>query len=380
VNVVTHKFSRLLVLTLLCLAFNVHVHADDQCEHGVSLTHAFDSGAAWSACAVLDDLHGLELQQLRYRAPGDIERSVIDSLHAAQILMHYHNANEAVAQIGIPIQGDEGMGGASALKYDEQSCSGDILSIQTYEAVLCTTEVETGILAKFATRDALHGSRWQIEAAAQRGTLVWSTAISLHEHGVITPEINLSGVGSVFDADNNLVPATIVTSWRTVFALDAEAGDQAEEFDFALRNDLGNRRPLQVATLATETLRKVDRKAFRGWRVRDAESGRGYYLDPANSGYAYTSRTLNWPQFDVAFTRSKDCEQHALHNDQTCGRSLDNFINGENLGDSVTLWHQQSRVWQPRQEDSPVISSISLNFDLLPFEWTAQSPFNVGQP
>ena len=104
-NVVTHKFSRLLVLTLLCLAFNVHVHADDQCEHGVSLTHAFDSGAAWSACAVLDDLHGLELQQLRYRAPGDIERSVIDSLHAAQILMHYHNANEAVAQIGIPIQG-----------------------------------------------------------------------------------------------------------------------------------------------------------------------------------------------------------------------------------------------------------------------------------
>ena len=113
-NVVTNKFFRLLVLTLLSLTFNLtfnfHVHANDQCENGVSLTHAFDSGAAWSACAVLDELHGLELRQLRYRAPGDIERSVIDKLHTAQILMHYHNANEAVAQIGIPIQGDEGMG------------------------------------------------------------------------------------------------------------------------------------------------------------------------------------------------------------------------------------------------------------------------------
>lgn len=371
-------FCRSIILSLLCLAFNLH--ADNRCENGVMLTHAFDSGAAWSVCAVLDESHGLELRDLHYRAPGDIERSVIDRLHPAQILMHYHNANEPLAQIGVPIRGDHGMGGASALRHDAQSCEGDILPIQSYDAVLCTTEISTGILAKFSSRPALHGSRWQIETASQRGTLVWSTAVSLHEHGVITPEINLSGIGSEFDAENNLVPASIVSSWRTVFALDGQAGDQAEEFDFVLRNDLGNRRPMQVETLTTETLRKVDRKAFRGWRVRDTDSGKGYYLDPANSGYAYSSRTLNWAQFDVAFTRSQECEQHAMYNDQTCGGSIDAFVNGESLGDSVTLWHQQSRVWQPRREDSPAITSISLSFDLLPFEWTAQSPFIVGLP
>ena len=81
-NVVTHKFYRLLVLTLLFLAFNVHVHANDQCENGVSLTHAFDSGAAWSACAVLDELHGLELRQLRYRAPVSYTHLTLPTIYS----------------------------------------------------------------------------------------------------------------------------------------------------------------------------------------------------------------------------------------------------------------------------------------------------------
>lgn len=383
-SAVASNLNQVFLWTVVCLAFNVCVafnaHAEDHCENGISLTHGFDSGAAWSACAVLDNLHGLELRHLRYRAPGDIERTVIDSLHTAQILMHYHNATDPVAQIGVAIRGDSGMGATSALRYNSETCSGEVLPIQSYASVLCATEVETGVMAKYSQRPALHGARWQIESVSQRGSLVWSTSVSLHEHGVITPEIKLSGIGSVVDADNHLIPATIVSSWRTVFALDGESNDRVEEFDFALRTELDNRRPMQVSSLTTETLRKVDRKAFRGWRVRDSDSGKGYYLDPANSGYAYTSRTLNWAQFDVAFTRSKNCEQHAVHNSQSCGRSLDEFVNGESLDGSVTMWHQQSRVWQPRREDMPAITAVSLNFDLLPFDWTSQSPFDLGQP
>jgi len=375
--------------TLLCtlLLFCVNVYAnDEECSNGIILTHGFDSGAAWSTCAVLDDAHGLELTSLRYRAPGDISRSVIDQIHPAQILMHHHDEVSADAQFGVAIRGDTGLGGLSALPFDQTSCSGQILPIQSAGNILCTTEFDTGVLAKFGGRPAIHGSRWQIEVASRRGTYVWTTSISLHEDGVVTPEISLSGTIGVDTAARataqTTVPATILSSWRIVFGIDGESADQADEFNFQLREEVGNTRPMQVSALTTEAYRKVDRKAFRGWRVRDESSGRGYYLDPANSGYAYSSRDLNWAQFDVAFTNSDECERHALHNsvvNGSCGSSLDDYVNGETLDGAVTLWHQQSRIWQSRAEDRPAITSITVGFDLLPFDWSSQSPFSLGQ-
>jgi len=380
VNEVSRWINKLFLLSFLLLAGNSV--ADDGCENGLELQHGFSSGASWSTCAVVNDLHGLELKHLRYRAPGDVARSVLSQLHPAQLLLHYHNASDPVAQFGVTIRGDKGLGANSVLSYDELTCSGEILPVQSMENILCTTEINTGVLAKYSERRAVHGARWQIEMASRRDSLVWTTSISLHEDGTITPDIRMSGAGKVIDAAASLVPATVLSSWRIVFALDGDSVDRVEEFDFVITEGIGDQRPMQVTNIEVETLRQVNRKAFRGWRIRDSDSGKGYYLDPANSGYAYNSRSLNWAQFDMAFTRTASCEQHALHNvaqDGQCGLSLDDFVNGEQLNDSVTLWHQQSRVWQPRREDWPAITTMSLGFDLLPFEWTASSPFDRGR-
>ena len=97
---------------------------------------------------------------------------------------------------------------------------------------------------------------------------------------------------------------------------------------------------------------------------------------------------MNWAQFDIAVTRYKECERHALFNkaivyasqadSPDCGDNLDDFVDGETMQDAQpVIWYSQTRSFRPSQEDWPVISNIHLSFNLMPFDWTASSPFEV---
>lgn len=360
---------------------------DEDCEPASTLQHTFSSGASWRVCAQIDAHHGLALSSLSYRAPGDRFRSVLSRVHLSQILLHYHNQLQAEAQIRPQESPTSDAASSVPLALNEASCDGDIVALPPYQA--CSVIRHNRTLSKYAQRPSLHGQSWELASAFSRGTLNWTSTITLTEDGQIRPALSLSGRASrhgtspayaqtLPQTTDPMLRATLLATWRVVFNLDTAANDQVEQFDFELNPQLGNRRPMRVSPIVTETLRRIDRENFRGWRVRDA-SGAGYYLDPSNNGFRYTSATQNWAQFDVAFTRFRGCERHALFNtDVACNDSLDDFVNGEPLINAQpVLWFSQSRTLNPRPEDWPVIHDVRLSFDLLPFDWTATSPFTL---
>jgi len=367
-----------------------------QCVGGQPIEHTFKSGASWTFCAVLDEHHALELQQLHYRAPGDSSRQVLKQLHLGQVLLHYHDKRASEALIG-----ENKLGGPSAKTLNETSCDGELLALGNSSPKLCSFIRNEGLLAKYNLRPGLHSKQYHLFSVSEFHGLTFKVQIGLSEDGRIKPSVALSGQTSSTSTDsrfgnvlNNPVTneamtstqASVLYTWRMAFAMNDDGqNDTVEEFNFKLDPSLGNRRPMKVTPLTTETLRNKDRDQFRGWRIKDT-NGSGYYLDPQNSGFGYSDWDNNWTQFDLAVTAFKECERHSyvkssqaengIHGE--CEGSLDDFVNGETmLNTDPVIWYSLSRVFRPRSEDYPIISSMQTEFEIVPFDWTATSPFEV---
>lgn len=384
---------------LLCLSAGAHVPmaAALDCQTGTELGHTFDSGASWSFCAVLDDDHALELQELHYQAPGDISRKVLQHLHLGQALLHHHDQTEAQSLIS-----ENKLGGSSLQTLNSNVCDGELLTLDQPNAKLCSRVRPTGLLAKYSIRPGLQGAQYQLFSVSNYQGLTFKVMMGLSEDGRIAPSVTLSGrsseVGSNAQFGTPLVNPLAATplfatqmsllyTWRMVFALNGDQkNDVVEEYNFQLEPTLGNRRPMTITPIETESLRNIDRNAFRGWHIRDVD-GRGYYLDPQNSGYRYSDRKNNWAQFDLALTSFNACEEHTRINKSIAGSepvecvgSLDDFVNGDSMSDTKqVLWYSLSRVHRPSAEDYPIIGSMIADFELIPFNWTATSPFEISQ-
>lgn len=393
-------FNGCLTSNLLCFialnmgVFIAPVHAEQHgCINQLALQHTFDTGAAWSLCASVSDVHGLTINSVHYRAPGDSNRSVLSELYLGQLLLHYHDNPTAEPQITPTGSASDSTSHISSIVFNENTCNGELISVSTHPSSLCIRVKNNRILAKYAQRPSLQSQSWEIASAFTREALTWTVAVTFAEDGQIRPSVSLSGRAMRTGPDSRysqslpinsqpLTRASVLATWRLHFDLDTRAIDRVEQFEFPLDVTHGNRRPQQLLPIDTETLRHVHRENFRGWRIVDV-SGAGYYLDPANSGFSYTNPTMHWAQFDFAVTRLDACEKHALLNidasgNRPCGTSLDDFINGESLHDAQpVLWYSLSRIFNPSLEDWPVISDLRMTFDLLPFDWTASSPFEL---
>lgn len=388
----------LLIAGLLFSGHSLTAHALN-CETGNEIVHAFDSGAAWQFCVVLDDEHALEIQNLHYQAPGDTSRQVLKQLHLGQILIHQHDATDVAPLIGNNAKSQR-LGGHSLVTLNENSCQGELVNNVQQGDKLCNRERPTGLLAKYSKRPGLQGEQYQIFSVSKYQGLNFKIMVGLSEDGRISPSVSLSGQQSqtasneafgtkvlnpILNEEIISTSATILYNWRMVFALNGdEANDIVEEFNFTLRPELGSRRPMEVSTLSTETFRNIDRDSFRGWRVRDTD-GRGYYLDPQNSGYSYWDNKNNWAQFDLAVTRFNQCEKHSsikaqrsINEIDPCNATLDQFVNGESMTETnPVLWYSLTRIHRPSAEDFPVIATMISDFDIIPYDWTPTSPFEV---
>lgn len=369
--------------------------------------HSFASGASWTFCAVLDEHHALELQQLHYQAPGDTNRRVLQHLHLGQVLLHYHNEPTADTLIG-----ENKLGGLSLKTLNEQICDGELHNIDDSsgqsDPQLCSFVRDTGLMAKYNLRPGLQGQQYQLFSVSEYQGLTLQIQIGLSEDGRIAPSVTLSGRNTSTTTDTRFgnallnpvtnepiigTQASVLYTWRMAFAMNDDAqNDTVEEFNFKLEPSLGNRRPMIVTSLSTEALRNKDRNQFRGWRVKDA-NGSGYYLDPQNSGFGYSDWNNNWAQFDLALTAFSECERHSrigavsteiinnvLETDgqNECEGSLDDFVDGESMANrNPVIWYSLSRVFRPKAEDYPIISSLQVEYELIPFDWTPTSPFEV---
>lgn len=386
------------IFILCALLQTSHVHAAIQCQSGQAMEHTFASGANWRFCALLDEHHALELQQLHYQAPGNISRKVLQHLHLGQALLHFHDKQSADVLIG-----ENKLGGQALSSLNEQVCEGELHSIGAAEPTMCSFVRDTGLLAKYNLRPGLQGQQYQLFSVSKYQGLTLQIQIGLSEDGRIVPSVTLSGRTTATTTDtrfgNALVnplnneeilstQASVLFTWRMAFAMsDDTQSDTVEEFNFKLEPSLGNRRPMSVTELSTEALRNIDRNLFRGWRVKDA-NGSGYYLDPQNSGFRYSDTSNNWAQFDFALTAYDECERHSrigatnneTDNSQECMGSLDDFVNGESLiNRNPVIWYSLSRVFRPKTEDFPIVSSMQTEFEIIPFDWTPTSPFEVVQ-
>jgi len=390
-------FSKFLTLLIcVCALLQATTTHALQCTVGQHMQHAFASGASWSFCAVLDEHHALELQQLHFQAPGDTSRKVLQHLHLGQALLHYHNEPTADVLIG-----ENRLGGASLKTLTAQSCDGELHAAGNVKPNICSYVRNTGLLAKYNRRPGLQSEQFHLYSVSDYQGLTLQVQIGLSEDGRITPAVNLSGRSSAVTTDtrfgnrvlNPLTGETVISTqasvlftWRMAFAInDDEQNDSVEEFNFKLEPSLGNRRPMIVTPLVTEALRNKNRNQFRGWRVKDI-NGSGYYLDPHNSGFGYSDQRNNWTQFDFALTAFNACERHSrfaassadIDRDYECEGSLDNFVNGESmLNRNPVVWYSLSRVLRPNAEDFPAITSMQSDFEIIPFDWTPTSPFEV---
>jgi len=387
--------QRLRFFLLLCASLFTMPAVAFECQSGTEFEHTFDSGANWRFCAVLDDNHALELQELHYHAPGDSSRKVLQHLHLGQVLLHNHDETNVQSLIG-----DNQLGGSSLNILNANVCDGELHSINDQGPTLCSTVRATGLLAKFSMRPGLQGEQFRLFSVSDYQGLTFQITVGLGEDGRINPSVTLSGrAGSTTNSARFGSPvinpingqqlfgthASVLYTWRMVFALNGDQKDDTvEEFNFNLLPEQGDRRPMQVTALSTETLRRIDAESFRGWRVKDVD-GRGYYLDPQNSGYSFSDGKNNWARFDMALTAFDACERHSRISpspgsaDVTeCVGSLDTFVNGESMQDTKpALWYSQSRVHRPSAEDFPIIGSMVSDFELVPFDWTPTSPFEV---
>lgn len=385
--------TRLVILAIaLCLPSQAFPQ-DADCSPGIAIQHTFASGAAWSICADVGNVQGLSIANAFYRAPGDLNRSVLAQASLSQILLHYHDRNEAEPQIKPSNSTTDVSNGSELVILNDQNCNAQILGTSVHPNTICERIISNGILAKFDQRDSVQTESWELASTISRETLSWNIAWTLTEDGQIRPRLSLSGRASRRNNDNRyaqqtrldipaMTRASILATWRLVPALDTDAQDSVEQFDYPLEVASGNRRPMQITPINRESFLSMNRENFRGWRILDS-SGAGYYLDPANNGYSYTSAAHNWANFTLAVTREQRCEQYAVGNpdvfeNTVCGTSLDDFVNEENLTDSnIVVWYNQTRHLDPTVEDWPIIRDVQLGFDLLPFDWTATSPFEL---
>jgi len=393
-----HQSGRILLAGIACAASlglwpdSGHAQADN-CEEN-PLTHQFDSGASWELCWRIDELNALEVTRVHYTAPGEPGRQVLDSIGLATALIQYDN-NTQPDNLLVPTTTDN----TSLLPMSAENCSGTPLTDQqSQQPAVCQVARDLGNLTRYTTQPVIRRQAVSLISSLNTGSHTLGVRYTFTEDGRIDPDVSFSGrlnrfvndpdFGSPILVDGKLgANASLYFLWRIDFNLnETPNNDVITEFQF--EPDTQGRKLAQTTQLEVETLRKISPETFRGWQISDLDQSAveggmtriGYYLDPQQSGLEFRNRELNWTQFNFAVTVKKDCERWSLDNSvlsPDCGVDLDDFVSGELLaGADPVIWYSITNRLIPNSADWPAIRSRLTGFSLLPFDWSASSPFS----
>jgi len=360
------------------------------------LEHQFDSGARWQMCWHVDAQTGLTLSNIAYGAPQEPVRKVLQSASLAQILLKYdedRSAKQVLSEVGLGL--------SQHRVADALSClAGEIHSGENNSAI-CVKLRNKNSLTSLRRSESIRRHELSLHAFSTVGSQSFEQVWRFSEDGQIIPAVRMGGeldrfthqteYGSpVKDLRPLAANASLLYTWRLNFNIaDTEKNDLVEQVEFVPHENNTVRRSIDTQLIGVESFHRVNRTRFRGWLVKDEDlsSGStgatriGYYLDPQSSGFDFVSRIMNWANYDLAVSRNRQCEQLASGNDRynsNCGNDLDDFVNGESLqGEDVTVWFSLARQFLPRAEDYPAISTAEAGFKLIPFDWSASTPFTA---
>ncbi len=386
------------------MAMNCDVSAYGQADESIEsissqpkatpFSHYFDSGAQWNFCWHIDQHAGLTLTNVHYGPPAEPATKVLDSASLAQILFKYDQ--DVAAEHVIT---STGLGESNHIAPEPSHCAEGSSVINENGQGICTKVRDLNTLTTVRRSKTLRRHELSLHAFSSVGTKTFEQVWRFSEDGQIEPAVRLSGnldrftnnaqYGSAIATDVPLASnAALLFTWRLDFNIGGTpANDVVEQFDFVSHITNVVRRSISKRKLSSESFNNVERTQFRGWLIRDTELsagiGRttrmGYYLDPQSSGFDFVSRHNNWAGFDFSVTRAEVCERFASNNSVVnveCGNSLDQFVNGESItGEDIVVWFSLARQLLPKAEDYPVITAREGSFKLIPFDWSASTPF-----
>lgn len=363
---------------------------------GQSITHQFESGARWQMCWHIDDRAGLTLSDVAYGPPQEAVRTVLKSASVAQILLKYDED-----RVATHVLTESGLGSLNHVSANALSCVNGTVHSGSNGAAVCVKVKNKNSMTSLRRSVSKRRHELSLYANSEVGVQSFEQVWRFSEDGEITPALRFGGelerftqqaqYGSVINRAGLLAAnASLLYTWRLDFSIaNTPHNDLVEQIEFIPHETNVVRRSIDTRLLEVESLHKVNRDRFRGWLIKDADifagsSGItriGYYLDPQVSGFDFVNRTNNWANFDLAVTRQRDCEWLASGNvleDTDCADNLDEFVNGEPLsGEDVALWFSLARGFVPKAEDYPAISTREASFKLIPFDWSASTPFTA---
>ena len=402
--------TRLIASLLLLLIFLPSHAGASQCLVQAEATpyqFQFDSGASWQLCWHVDRQVGLVISDVFYGAPSEQPRQLLDSASIGQILFKYDEDTSASH-----LASDPGLGGEQFDSASVEDCIDGELIAGVDSAQLCQRYRDLNHLIKVRRTESIRRHEVSLHARAVVGAHQFEQVWRFSEDGELTPSVLFTGSISRYTSDarygvklgddvSYASSAVILVNWRLDFNIDGTpTNDLVDEIEFIPVGS--DKRKISITHLDSEAARTADIENFRGWRISDAEvsSGEGhgesattrvgYYLDPQVAGLRYVSPEHSWTSFDFFVTKNDACEKLSSSNiSSTCAEShhspgadshhadsLDEFADNEPLSHAdVVVWFSVSRQFIPQMQDYPAIATRETGFKLIPFDWSASSPF-----
>lgn len=392
----------LLPATTFAASCDHAIESDDQqnlhSAQANSYFYQFESGATWELCWHIDKHAGLVVSRVFYGAPLARAIQVLDAASIGQVMFKYDEDTHATHLLS-----EYGFGGENILPmYNDCEYGESVAGIGDKQ--ICQRVRDINHLTKVRNGAPLRRHEVSLHARSRIGTHIFEQIWRFSEDGEISPALSMSGTINRFTNDARYgvrlqqaslyaASAALLVNWRLDFNINGTArNDLIDEIEFLPSVTGAAKQTISVKPITSEAARTTNSESFRGWRVSDSDlssgdgSGAagitrvGYYLDPQSSGYRYHMQSQPWSQFDFFVTNRRECEKLSSANNAlnaNCAADLHSFVNSESLQDKdPVVWFSLSRNFMPRLEDSPAISARVIEFKIIPFDWSAHTPFN----
>lgn len=361
-------------------------------------------------CWSIDPYSGLVLSGITYAPAGGHDPvPIISSMTLGQLQVTYDTGQRDTADIT-----SQGFGGRDLQSISSAECSGRVTSVYVpnygdgavgggeTRPVLCSNVQQTGLAFRSNHGGSVvagQGQSFVINTISKVGWYEYLDQYNFTDDGMIEPQLGATGTLSPSDYTTNSAQGSPLgpgdtdraashshnAVWKIHWDLGGSHRLQAIEYNAAFNGKEGPKSPEidgSYTTLDRETKRNI---ADRRWweivnpTVRNSDGHPiAYEIDlGATDSYSTgaTRSVKDGPDYDVAFTQYKNCEQFASDNrNPGCPGDVDQYISDRQPLTDIVSWVAVGFHHVPRDEDEAPMDVHWQGFSMMPRSLTAQRP------